>query len=180
MNEPRWMVSLTIVLLLAQVEGGAHSGPPYPIVSNQIVGAYDLSIWTDPDATDDGTPAGRFWLVLESAKKGVAMPADTRATVEIRPLDRQGSPLSGTASPEQGSASRQYITLLMDHEGPFGVRLTVDGPLGRADVEAQVDATYDARPAQYLIAVYLFPFLAIGAIWVKVLLRRRRHSHQVR
>jgi hypothetical protein len=176
----RSILSLTIVLLLVQLSGRAHSGPPFPIVSNQIVGAYDISIWSDPDATDDGTPGGRFWLVLESAKKGVALPADTRATLEIRPLDRDGRSLSGTASPEQGSASRQYIALLMDHEGAFGVRLTLDGPLGRADVEAKVDATYDARPAPYLIAVYVFPFLAIGAIWMKVLLRRRRHRPQDR
>ena len=180
MQTPRWVLSLAVALLLAQVSGQAHSGPPFPIVSNQIVGAYDISIWSDPDATDDGTPAGRFWLVLESAKKGVTVPADTRATLEIRPLDRDGRALSGAASPEQGSATRQYIALLMDHEGAFGVRLTVDGPLGRADVETKVDATYDARPAPYLIAVYVFPFVAIGAIWMKVLLRRRRHPPQAR
>ena len=52
----------------------------------------------------------------------------------------------------------------MDHEGPFGVRVTVDGPLGRAAVDSQVDATYDLRPAPGLIALYLVPFV----------LRRRR------
>ena len=62
----------------------------------------------------------------------------------------------------------------MDHEGPFGVHVGVDGPLGQAEVESKVDATYDLRPAPFLLAVYLFPFLAIGALWVKVLLRRRR------
>jgi hypothetical protein len=37
-----------------------------------------------------------------------------------------------------------------------------------------VDATYDQRPAPGLMVLYLFPFLAIGALWAKVLLRRRR------
>jgi hypothetical protein len=54
------------------------------------------------------------------------------------------------------------------------VRVTVDGPLGRADIESKVDATYDLRPARGLIALYLFPFVAVGALWAKVLLRRRR------
>ena len=63
----------------------------------------------------------------------------------------------------------------MDHEGPFGVQVTVDGPLGRARRrQPTVDATYDLRPAPALLAVYIFPFVAIGALWVKVLLRRRR------
>ena len=47
-------------------------------------------------------------------------------------------------------------------------------PLGRAEVDSRVDATYDLRPAPWLIALYLLPFVAIGALWGKVLLRRRR------
>ena len=50
-----------------------------------------------------------------------------------------------------GSASRQFVALLLDHEGPFAVQVTVDGPLGRADVETKVDATYDLRPAPLLL-----------------------------
>jgi len=29
----------------------AHSGPPFPIVSDRIAGAYRVSVWADPDAT---------------------------------------------------------------------------------------------------------------------------------
>jgi hypothetical protein len=61
----------------------------------------------------------------------------------------------------------------MDHEGRFHVRVTIDGPLGRAEVEADVDATYDLRPPPAMIAVYLLPFVAVGFLWVKLLLRRR-------
>lgn len=156
---------------------GAHSGPPYPILSNQIVGAYDVSIWSDPDATDDGTAAGQFWVVLDPATRGNEIPAGTRATVTIRPLDREGPSYSGVASAE-GSPSRQFIALLMDHEGRFGVHVAIDGPLGHAESEAIVDATYDERPAPYLIAVYVFPFLAVGALWIKVFLRRRKRSQK--
>jgi hypothetical protein len=152
----------------------AHNGPPYPILSNRIVGAYDLSIWSDPDSTDDKTAAGKFWVVLEPASRGGSIPSGTRATVTIRPLDRQGQSQTGQANPVDGSASRQYVALLMDHEGPFGVQVNVDGPLGRVAVETTVDATYDLRPAPFLLVVYIFPFVAIGALWVKVLLRRRR------
>ena len=81
---------------------------------------------------------------------------------------------SGPANPVNGLISRQFVALLMDHEGPFAVRVVVTGPLGRAEVESQVDATYDLRPPPIMLAVYVFPFLAVGALWVKVLRRRRR------
>lgn len=152
----------------------AHSGPPYPIVSNRTAGAYSISIWTDPDTTDDGKPGGQFWVVLEPANRAVTVPSGTEVTVAIRPLDREGSTLTGRAGPVKGAVTNQFAALTMDHEGPFGVRVAVTGPLGRAEVESRVDATYDLRPAPALIAVYLFPFLAIGALWVKVLLRRRQ------
>jgi hypothetical protein len=172
---------LTIVALAALLSSAivhAHSGPPYPIVSNSVVGAYDISIWGDPDSTDDGTAAGSFWVVLESVTGGASIPAGTRATVSVRPLDREGPAHTGVAEPVDGSVERQFIALLMDHEGRFSVDLIVDGPLGRAEVAATVDATYDARPAPYLMAVYLFPFLAVGFLWVKVLRARSKRRNR--
>ena len=59
-----------------------------------------------------------------------AIPAATQASVAIRPLDREGPTREGRAEPVNGSVTRQFVALLMDHEGPFGVRVTVDGPLG--------------------------------------------------
>lgn len=167
-------------LLLAAVWSSAivraHSGPPYPIVSDRIAGAYNISIWSDPDATADGTAAGSFWVVLESVTRGASVPAGTRVTVSVRPLDREGTARTGVAEPVNGSIERQFIALLMDHEGRFSVDVAVDGPLGRADVSATVDATYDARPSPYLMAVYLFPFLAVGFLWVKVLRARAKRA----
>jgi len=153
---------------------GAHDGPPFPIVSNQISGPFSISVWTDPDTTDDGTAGGQFWVTLEAGGKMKAVPAGTIATVSIRPLDRAGPPREGQASPVNGDTGRQFIALVMDHEGRFAVRVTVDGPSGRGQVESQVDATYDLRPPPGVVLLYLMPFVAVGALWVKVLLRRRR------
>jgi hypothetical protein len=176
MSRSRWPV--TILTAAAVIAGGAivrsHDGPPFPIVSNRIVGAYDISIWTDPDTTDDSKPGGQFWVLVAAADRGAALPAGTRVRVAIRPLDREGPVQESTAEPVNGAVTRQFVALVMDHEGPFGVRATVDGPLGRAEVEGRVDATYDLRPARWLIAVYLLPFLALGALWMKVLNRRRQ------
>jgi len=166
-------ILLTAVLLSAKAVI-AHSGPPFPILSNRIAGAYGISIWTDPDTTDDGSPGGQFWVVLKPVEGQPAIPAGTVVTVEIRPLDRDGPARTGVARPVNGAAGNQFVALPMDHEGGFGVRVTVDSALGRAEVESRADATYDLRPSRGLIVVYLLPFVAIGALWMKVLWRRRK------
>jgi hypothetical protein len=162
-----------LVLLSAQPPHVfAHAGPPFPAVSDRVTGPYRVSIWTDPDTTDDGSAGGQFWVVIHLAD-GSQAPADTRAIVAIRPLDRPGPERSAVASPVDGDTSRQFAALLMDHEGRFAVRATVSGARGSAVVDATVDATYDLRPAPWLVVVYVMPFVAVGFLWLKLLLRRR-------
>jgi hypothetical protein len=164
----------TVCIAIGVVRLAAHSGPPFPIVSDRRAGAYEISIWTDPDTTDDGSPGGQFWVVLGTAAGGVALPQDTHVTVTIRPLDRAGPEQSARASPVEGKIARQYASVLMDHEGRFSVRAAIEGPLGVVAVESTVSATYDLRPPPILLGLYLLPFVLIGALWMKLLLRRRR------
>lgn len=166
---------LTAVLVAAPApDAPAHDGPPFPIVSNRLIGPYNLSIWTDPDSTDDGTAEGKFWVVLAPSDGAREISQGTRVRVAVRPLDRPGAEQAADAAPVDGKVSRQFAALLMDHEGRFGVRVTVEGPAGRADIDSIVEATYDLRPAPLLVFVYALPFVAIGLLWMKVLLRRRR------
>jgi len=154
----------------------AHSGPPFPIVSNRIVGPYDISIWTDPDTTDDGTAAGQFWVMVTMANLGSAVAAGTRAEVEASPSDRTGDVKHRTTEPVNGDIGNQFAAVVLDHEGPFKVHVTIDGPSGKAEVDTSVDATYDLRPARGMLALYLMPFLLVGFLWGKLLLRRHGRS----
>ena len=88
----------------------------------------------------------------------------------------RGDDQAGRAAPVNGDVARQFVALVMDHEGPYGVRVAVDGPLGKADVDASTDATYDLRPRPILIVVFVMPFLLVGFIWGKLLIRRRMHA----
>lgn len=121
-----------------------HRFPSCPIGS---VGAYRLSVWTDPDSTDDGSPGGRFWVTLQSNRDVRDAPADTKVVVTIRPIDRAGEPRTATAHPVGGDVSNQLAELVMDHEGRFAVGVAVTGALGEVAVEAEVAATYDSAPA---------------------------------
>jgi hypothetical protein len=159
----------------------AHSGPPFPIVSTQTHGPYSISIWTDPDSTDNGVAAGQFWIIIEPPTKDTPIPDGTHATITVRPLDstppsgpRASEPaMHATAEPVRGDVTNQFAVVTLDHEGPFAVYVDVDGPLGRAGVDSRVDATYDLRPAPYMLAWYLGPFVLAGLLWTRLLLRRR-------
>jgi hypothetical protein len=169
-----------VAVAAAAVSVRAHSGPPFPIVTSQVAGNYVVAIWTDPDATDDAVAGGQFWVVLQPRGGAAAIPASTRVTVAIRATDRPAPELTATAAPVDGLVSRQFAALRMDHEGRFAVRVGIDGPLGRADVTTNVDATYDLRPPPVLFLVYLAPFVALGLIWMKVLARRRTLARERR
>lgn len=146
----------------------AHSGPPFPIVSDQTVNGYKVSVWTDPDVTDDATQAGRFWVTVS--------PAAASVVVSVKPLDREGETSEATAQPVNGDTQRYFTAVRLDHEGRFGVHVEIDGSRGRAKVDAYTDATYDLRPRPVLMLVFLLPFVLIGFVWGKLLLKRRMHA----
>ena len=83
---PHVLVGSIVVLLFTSGPALGHAGPPIPLVSNRIVGPYKVSIWADPDSTDDGTAAGRFWITVAYA----ATARHARAG-RIRPLGRAWS-----------------------------------------------------------------------------------------
>jgi len=149
----------------------AHDGPPFPIVSDRRAGAYTISIWTDPDTTDDGAAGGQFWIVLATGEGTV--PAGTYATVTATPLAQPGEPRSARTA-LSGNASSQYVGLVLDHEGRYAVQVTIDGPLGRAAIDSEVTATYDLRPAPFVIVLSIVPFVLVGLLWTKLLMRRRK------
>jgi hypothetical protein len=117
-------------------------------------------------------------VVVGPVNKSADLPPETRAVVSIRPTDRVGDERSRQTEPVKGDVTRQFAALLMDHEGPFAVHVSIEGPLGKADLDAAVDATYDLRPAPALLLVFVTPFLLVGFLWGKLLLRRRRGRRQ--
>ena len=163
--------------LLVSRTACAHDGPPYPIVSNQVLGAFRVSVWTDPDTTDDDTAGGQFWVMIDPARTGDRLSSDVHADVTIRALDRPGPSLTARAAPVSGDASRQFVALRMDHEGRFAVRVDVEGAAGRVSVDSEVQATYDLRPSPLMLLVYLRPFVLTGFLWTTLLVRRRRAAH---
>lgn len=167
------LVAAVWILAATGRAADAHDGPPFPIVSDQRVGAYVVSIWTDPDATDDGSAGGQFWVQLQLTDRDAAVPVTTRATVGVRPVVRTAPMVSARAEPVRDDVTNQFAALVIDREERVAVEVTIDGPAGRAMVMAEVDATYDLRPPPLMLAVYALPFLLAGFLWIRLLLKRR-------
>ena len=175
MTVRRWIAACAAALMPCTAPLQAHDGPPFPILSDRTAGAYLISIWTDPDTTDDGSTGGQFWIRIHSAGKA-APPAGTRASVTVKPLDRSGSEQTAAASPVRGDLTNQFAAVVMDHEGRFAVHVTVDGPLGAAAADATVAATYTVRPPRSLVLIFVAPFLLVGLLWGRLLMKRYRSS----
>jgi hypothetical protein len=179
-------IFVTVLLVTVVVTTGpleSHSGPPFPIVSDQSSGPYVVSIWTDPDTTDDGSAKGQFWVRVRAADGGITLPQQTRVRLTATSTTGPSPVQMATASPVRGDATNQFAAVVLDREGRFAVLVEIDGALGTARVESAVDATYDLRPPRLLFILYLLPFVLAGLLWGRLLLRRRagaaaaRRSH---
>jgi hypothetical protein len=129
-----------------------------------------MSVWTDPDTTDDRTPGGQFWVTFNSDSASGPGRA-VRVTITATPL--RGGPEQSVEAVADGSGSH-FGALVLDHEGRFRIDVRARGAQGEGDVSAEVDATYDLRPAPFVAVLYAVPFVLAGALWVRLLLRRRR------
>jgi hypothetical protein len=92
----------------------------------------------------------------------------------VSPLDNRGTSSATRAEGDGQDPARRFAALVLDHEGPYAVHVAIDGPLGAAEITANVDATYDLRPRPFMLGLALVPFLLVGFLWLKLLLRRRR------
>ena len=162
--------ALCVAMWLASPSlAAAHDGPPYPIVNDRRAGPYVMSVWTDPDTTDDETPGGQFWVTFTGDNAGGAS-GDVHVTITATPL--RGGPERSVEAVADNTGSH-FGALVLDHEGRFRIDVRARGAQGDGDVSAEVDATYDLRPAPFVVVLYAVPFVLAGVLWVRLLLRRR-------
>ena len=65
--------------------------------------------------------------------------------------------MRGSAVPVDGAVSRQYVALLMDHEGPYAVHVTIAGGLGRAEATASTLVSADTATCDACLAEMFDP-----------------------
>lgn len=168
---PRSVRLLPLLLLALLARAGpalAHEGPPFPILVDQRAGPYVVSVWTDPDI---GT--GTFFVILEPPE-GRELPSGTSVRVAVRPVSSRLPEAVYPAGPQPARHGERYFTeARFDRGGTWRVRILLDGPQGGGELSAEVEPTPDGTLGPAELGLYLLPFLAVGGLWLKAVLRRR-------
>lgn len=139
----------------------AHDGPPYPIVVDEELGGHLISVWADPDVG-----LGTFYLYVEQAE-------GAHVEIEVEPTDDHLPGAVYEAVPAEEDAPYQLVGEVdFDRRGEWEVRFIMDG-LGGSEVRALVVDVTPPGAGRIDLLWFLFPFVAVGFLWIKVLLKRR-------
>jgi hypothetical protein len=169
MMNHRLLPLLVLALLGVTRPAAAHQGPPFPILVDQRAGPYVVSVWTDPDIG-----IGTFFVILETPK-GAALPAGTRVQVGVQPVTKRlrEAVYEARLQPASSGAPRYFTQVPFDRGEMWRIRILVNGGAGGGILAAEVEATPEGSLGRIDLLLYLLPFLGIGFLWLKAVLRRR-------
>ena len=147
----------------------AHEGPPFPILMDQPLAGCVVSVWADPDIGE-----ATFFIVVEQPSGG---PPDTPpgVTMWFEPVSRR---LPRTECETRRQRLRNQLQFVarpyfdQRDQWTVGFRLTAN----RGDSEELV-AQVESTPPGFGVwdfAIYLFPFVLLGGMWVLAMVRRNR------
>ena len=159
------------VAMAAAPIADAHEGPPFPIVMNHPVGSMLVSVWTDPDI---GT--GTFFVVFEAAD-GSRLPTDITVDVGVAPQSGRLDEVLYRAAPQKvRQGARHFTEVEFDQGEMWDVRILVESSAGSGVITSEVEATPDGTLGPISLVLFLLPFLAVGFLWLKAVLRKRQDA----
>ena len=158
-----------VAILLFVTSTNAHEGPPFPIVVDQKVDPYVVSIWTDPDV---GTAL--FFVIVNAPN----LPADLRVQIGVQPVTGRLPEVFYSTVREELQGQTQYrAEVHLDAQELWRVRVRLESAAGNAETLATVEATPPGY-GRWDLLVYLLPFLAIGVLWSIAFVRRIKRQRQ--
>jgi len=152
-------------------EMGPHRGAPSPIVRDQRVGPYVASVWTDPEVG-----SGPMYVVLKAAD-GRTFTPPTAVRVAVAPVSGRIPEVMHHAHPEPVRHGGRYMTdVVFDRAERWTLRVLIDGSAGGGQLTSQVEAMPNVAAGPFVLVLSLLPFLAVGGVWWRAAVARRRLS----
>jgi hypothetical protein len=146
----------------------AHTGPPTPILVDHTIGPYLASVWADPEV---GT--GTFFIRLEPPAGG-SMASDITVQVGLQPVSGRLAEARYPAWRQDGRGRVQYkAEVPLDALELWHVRIIVQSADGSGETTVDVE-TIPPGLGHWDVPLYLFPFVAVGLLWLQVVLYRRK------
>lgn len=157
-----------LLLLLVPIAAAAHAGPPFPLVVDQRVDQYVLSIWTDPDV---GT--GTFFVILNPAMQGQSIPDDLQVQIGVAPVSGRLPEQLYSGVREELRGQLQFKALVQfDAQEIWNVHVRWQSSRDNGEFRTTVEATPPGY-GRWEMLLYLLPFLAVGFLWIMAVVRRR-------
>lgn len=158
-------------LVVPQPASQAHEGPPFPIIIDEVIGPWLVSVWTDPDIG-----IGTFFVVFEpDPNAGDQSDSISSVQIGVEPLSgRLGEVLYEAETQRVRTGARYWAEVEFDQGEMWRVRILIEGDGWDRELISEVEATPDGSIGPIAILIYALPFLAIGFIWIRAILVRRR------
>lgn len=162
---------LGIVLWLL-LPARAHNGPPFPIIENQKVGPWVVSLWTHPDV---GT--GTFFVLVDPLPGG-SVPDDLKIGIGVQPESGRLPEVVYNAARDDTRGQIEYKTFAeFDRDEFWRVRLVLQSSQGGGEAFSRVEATPPGF-GRWDLLLYLLPFLAVAFLWFRGITRIRRSRNK--
>jgi hypothetical protein len=163
----RLLLGVLLVWLAWPAAAEAHVGAPYPVLLEEAVGPYTVSTLADPDVGQ-----GTFYVLVALAG-GESPPEGTTLMVWVEPEDGHRAEASYQAGRQQTRYGERFVAEVpFDAEGPWQVRLVLEGPAGTGETTFPVRVTPSGVGWLATLAC-LLPFVILGALWLRGTLRQR-------
>lgn len=157
-------------LLITSRHASAHEGPPYPILVDKIIGPCLVSVWADPDVG-----IGTYFIILEPPP-GATLPEDVSVEIGVQPISGRLAEARHQGKRENLRSRVQFkAEIPFDAQERWLTRVILKSSRGGGEATVEVDVTPPGY-GRWDLLLYLFPFLAVGFLWLKAFLRRRSHS----
>ena len=170
----RWGLVIMMFVFGRAIMASAHDhqGPPLPLVTEQRVGPYVVSLWAHAIV---GT--GKLFVSVK-LPAGEAVPDDLKVEIGLEPAQGRLGEKRYIAQRDPSTGQAQFQTdASFDTQEIWRVRVRLQSSLGSAETLATVNAT-PMGPTRWALLLYLLPFAAVGFLWVRMIVKMRSLRHE--
>jgi hypothetical protein len=161
-------LQMSLLTILCVPNAAAHNGPPFPIITDQRVGPFIVSLWTHPDL---GT--GLFFVMIDPLPGGT-IPKDLKVQIGVQPASGRLAEVVYSAWLQDLRGQVEYKTeVQFDQQENWKVRLILASSAGGGEALSQVVPTPTGF-GRWDLLLYLLPFLGVGFLWFTAITKRRR------
>jgi hypothetical protein len=161
-------LQMGLLTMLCAPNAAAHNGPPFPIIRDQRVGPYVISLWTHPDLG-----IGTFFVMVDPVPGGT-VPKDLKIQIGVQPASGRLAEVVYSAWLLNLRGQVEYkAEVQFDQQENWKVRLILASSAGGGEAISQVVPT-PAGFGRWDLLLYLLPFLGVGFLWASAITKRRR------